>query len=269
MHKVITFLFLESFWLININRILIPLFSVKQIKLDAIDSTNSFLRALAREEGLVESVLVVAEEQTKGKGQQGNHWRSVRGQSLTFSVFRRFGTLPMADQFMIVQAISLAVKNTLERFGVPAVMIKWPNDIMSASRKICGILIESTSESGTVKDVVMGVGLNVNEVEFDDLPRATSMKLATGTHFNLNEVLNGLADAIMSETAMIPEAAAQIRTRYAEGLFKKDAVQAFEDASGHRFNGIIRGVEDQGSLIIEMEDEVLRTFRNKEIRMLF
>lgn len=267
MHKVITFLFLETFCFSNINRILVQ---VKTIKLDAIHSTNSFLKDLCKQETQYDPVLVVAEEQTNGRGQQGNAWLSKRGQSLTFSIFRRFEALELRDQFLIAQAVSLGIKKSLEQLGVSDVKVKWPNDIMSDSKKICGILIENTVTSGHIKGSVIGIGVNVNESDLTHIPNATSMRLTSGMEYKLEDVLDSIVSNIMEETNRISVIQpSTIHSEYEQVLFRKDKVQAFEDAEKNCFNGIIRGVNPTGELEVERENEVMSTFRMKELKMLF
>ncbi len=86
---------------------------------------------------------VVAKNQLKGRGQMGTSWQSEGGKNLTFSVLKNFSALRVQQQFVLNIGVSMALCDVLRTLGLPNVTIKWPNDIMSGSLKICGILIEN------------------------------------------------------------------------------------------------------------------------------
>jgi len=243
---------------------------VKIIKLNAIDSTNSYLINLGKNEVLEDPTVVVANTQTKGRGQQGASWKSIPQQSLTFSVFNRFEELSVSEISSIAFAVSLGVQKALKKLLISKVEIKWPNDIMSQSRKVAGILIENQVKQGNVVSSVIGIGLNVNEEYFENLPQATSMRLATGVKYNLDEVLHEVSEAVLAELNAIKKSSfSELKTRYEANLFKRGVISVFETPNKIRFNGKIKGVTDTGELIIENEDEVFTTYQLKEISLLF
>ena len=159
------------------------------IKLNAIDSTNTYLKQLAKETCLEDETVVITNRQISGRGQMGNVWLSREGQSLTFSVFKELSQLPVERQFIISMAVSLGILKALKSLNVPKISIKWPNDILSANKKIGGILIENVLEGSNVKHTIIGIGLNVNDTDLTKLPQASSLKLQTGENFQLEEVL--------------------------------------------------------------------------------
>jgi len=116
---------------------------MKVIKLDAIDSTNEFLKGLSSKQQLENFTVVTAENQTKGKGQMGSVWDSEAGKNLTMSVFVKDSLSDVNQIFKLNIGVALAVIEALETFNIPNLMIKWPNDIMSYNFKIAGILIEN------------------------------------------------------------------------------------------------------------------------------
>ncbi len=131
----------------------------------------------------------VAEFQRAGKGQQNNSWESEAGKNLLFSIFLRPQRLRAAEQFRLSQAVSLAVCEALREEGLMAV-IKWPNDIYVGEKKIVGMLIEQHVMGEYVTSAVAGIGLNVNQTEFDPtLPNPTSLSLATGRPIDREAVL--------------------------------------------------------------------------------
>jgi len=243
---------------------------VKIIKLNAIDSTNSYLINLGKNEALEDQIIVLANKQKNGRGQQGATWQSVPQQSLTFSVFKRFDDLSVSNISSIAFAASLGVQKALKKLLIPKVEIKWPNDIMSQSKKVAGILIENQVKQGRIVSSVIGIGLNVNEEHFNNLPQATSMRLATGVKYSLDEVLHEVSEAVFSEMKSIKaNSQFEIKMRYEKNLFRKETISVFETPDGIRFNRKIKGVTNTGELIVENEEEVLTTYQLKEIKLLF
>lgn len=240
------------------------------IKLNAIDSTNSYLKKLARKTQLEDQTVVITENQLSGRGQMGNGWVSKEGESLTFSVFKRFEAVLAERQFMISMAVSVGIIETLKNLNVPTISIKWPNDILSAKKKICGILIENILEGSNVKCSVIGIGINVNETEFPNLPQASSLKLVTGTDFNLDEVLQLILKNVFRKLENLSEMDfSEMKRQYENNLFRKEMVSVFETPEGSRFNGIIKGVSEIGELLVETENVGLQKFQLKEIKLIY
>ncbi len=218
---------------------------------------------------LDDGTIVMTTRQTEGRGQMGANWQSRMGQSLTFSVFKRFTEMKVEDQSRIAFAVSIGIQRALQELQIPEISIKWPNDIMSYQKKLCGVLIENLLEGDLVSSSIIGIGLNVNEAEFEKLPFATSMKLASGNSFNLDEVMELVSETVMNELSNIENSeTSTLRENYETNLFRKDKVTVFEGLDGNRFNGIIKGVIDSGKLRVELEDESLETFDLKQIIML-
>lgn len=241
------------------------------IKVDAIGSTNTFLRNLYREEGLKSSACVVANEQTKGKGQMGTVWVSDAGKNLTFSVFLPIQNIELSKQFNISMAASLALVSGLEELLVPKLAIKWPNDILSDRYKICGILIENIVKNGRLEGVVLGVGLNVNQLHFEGLPQAASLKQITGKHYDLEEVLSILLAKVNNQFDSNEKlnGFCQLREAYEGFLFRKNKPSTFIDVKGDSFVGIINSVTPEGRLQLLLEDEIYKEFDLKEIKLLY
>ncbi len=243
---------------------------MKIIKLSAIDSTNSYLKQLAKETLLQDETVVLTNHQLSGRGQMGTGWLSREGQSLTFSMFKEFEKLQIEQQFMISMAVSLAIANALKSMGVPKISIKWPNDILSANWKIGGILIENVLEGSFVKYSIIGIGLNVNEAHFPNLPQASSLKLETGKTFQLEEVLHiTLKNVFKNLKNLSTKDFSEMKQLYENNLFRKETVSVFETADGLRFNGITKGVSDIGELLVETENEQLQKFQLKEVKLVY
>lgn len=240
------------------------------IKLSAIDSTNTYLKKLAKETQLLDETVVITKHQLSGRGQMGNGWFSREGQSLTFSMFKVVDKLPIEHQFMISMATSLGILKTLKELNVPSISIKWPNDILSARSKVGGILIENVVEGSFLKYCVIGIGLNVNGTDFPDLPKASSLKLETGKNFTLEEVLQGLLENVFEKLKNLGDGNfLELKEEYENHLFQKDSISVFETPEGLRFNGIIKGVSDIGELLVETENNPLQKFQLKEVRLIY
>jgi BirA family biotin operon repressor/biotin-[acetyl-CoA-carboxylase] ligase len=238
------------------------------IKVNATNSTNEFARELYRGNTSFEPLCVVAIEQTKGRGQRGSGWISNAGENLTFSVLYPKIRVGLNHQFLMSATVSLAILNVLKKFNIPGLKVKWPNDIMSARYKIGGILIENILKNNEIAASVIGVGLNVNQTEFPDLPQASSLKLSTGVHFNLDELLKRITDEFeVKLTQIYDQAETAILEEYARSMFRRDKVSTFQLPNGTYLTGIIRGVTTSGRLNIEVEDSVFKTFDLKEIKL--
>jgi BirA family biotin operon repressor/biotin-[acetyl-CoA-carboxylase] ligase len=239
-------------------------------KLRTIDSTNDYLKLLIKKEDLQKDKVVWALEQTKGRGQMGTSWSTEGGKNLTFSVFRKVKNLSINEQFYALMAASLAVKDVLEKLLIKNVRVKWPNDILSDKKKICGILIENVIKKGQLDAMIIGVGLNVNQVEWSNFKNITSIKKETGIHFELEEILKMLLNQFHHYVELLLKKEFEIIKRdYEKHLFRNGKPSTFKNKDGTLFTGIIKGVTSQGRLILLEEDNVLNEYELKEIQLLF
>lgn len=240
------------------------------IKLDAIDSTNAYLRQLSTVENLEDFTIVIAKSQTAGKGQMGTKWDSEDGKNLTFSVFKKVSCLEKEEQFYISMATSLAIYNALKRFYIPRLAIKWPNDILSENQKICGILIENVIKNSKMTAAIIGIGINVNQVDFPEIINASSLKKITGIHYDLDEVMHEIANQLKIYSDYITNRSLELlKAEYESLLFRKNKPSTFKTASGELMMGFIQGVSEEGKLCILLEDEIVETFDLKEVKLLY
>ncbi|WP_422105712.1 biotin--[acetyl-CoA-carboxylase] ligase [Winogradskyella sp.] len=240
------------------------------IKLDAIDSTNTYLKDMASVAIPEDYTVVVAEQQTTGRGQMGTQWSSERGKNLTVSVFKKFTDFKIENQFYISMAVSLAICKTLKGFKIPKLYIKWPNDILSANQKICGILIENVIKNNQFKGSVIGFGLNINQKFFNDLPKASSMGLITGIIYDKDEVLSKILKNLQFYFKLLEtQKYEELKTQYEALLFRKGKPSTFKYLNNETISGIIKGITTSGKLIIWMEDDIVKTFDLKEITLLY
>lgn len=241
---------------------------MRVVKVDAISSTNSFLKAYIKKHPTVKPLCVVAENQIEGRGQRGSAWVSNPGENLTFSVYMPRLRSIYKDTFKLSALVALAIKNTLIKYDMPKVSIKWPNDILSSQHKISGILIENMMSQGDEGSSIVGIGLNVNQEEFVGLPKATSMKLMCDTAFDLDSVLSSLLD----ELETVPELFNKndlsfVRSLYYKSLFRYEKVSMLQFPDGTMAQGLLKGIDNFGRLVVEFEDDRLESFDVKEIQI--
>ncbi|MFY0630163.1 MAG: biotin--[acetyl-CoA-carboxylase] ligase [Flavobacteriaceae bacterium] len=241
---------------------------MKIIKLDAIDSTNSFLKELAQNSLLEDYTIAVTGKQTSGRGQMNQSWHSEPYKNLTFSTFTRPEKIKTEHQSYLNLAISLAIYDTLNNMSVPNLSIKWPNDIMSGKFKICGVLVETTLIQKKIKNVIIGIGLNVHQEKFpDDIKNASSLKNVLQEDFNLDEIMHQIIERLQIRIAEIENGEFQkTYDDYHRVLYKKGIPAAFLDTNTQLFfMGIIVGVSASGNLKIQLEDDSIVEYGVKEV----
>lgn len=240
------------------------------IKLDAIDSTNSFLRKLYTYKSVEDFTVVTTKLQTNGRGQMGTVWASERCKNLTFSVFVNTSALQMDFPFYLSMVTATAVSAVLQDFFIPKISVKWPNDILSQDKKLCGILIENVMKKGVINASIIGIGLNVNQINFENLPKATSLSAITGKIYDLDEVLEALVKKLKAGILAIEQKQFEtIKANYEANLFRKNKPSTFKDAKGNLFSGFIKGVTNEGNLRIVLEDNIVKTFTLKALTLLY
>lgn len=248
---------------------LLPGFTVEVLA--SIASTNTELMRRARD-GFLEPILLLAEEQTAGRGRLGRHWHSRPGQSLTFSL-----GLPMAPQSW--SGLSLAVGVSLAQHLHPQVRLKWPNDLWLHGRKLGGILVEtagsgSSGPSAAVQPrlVVVGVGLNIAR------PEASAVASPPGTDPALHAMEPaGTAEVLVGQTA--GEVLTQVVPPLVEDLlaFASSGFAAFVERFAQRdalrdrtvrlsdgSQGTACGVDDDGALMV-LTDQGMRHVTSSEV----
>lgn len=247
---------------------------------DKVDSTNNEARRRIAE---IDNMSVLsAIEQTSGRGQRGNVWSSAAGENLTFSVILKFASehlhadrlppMPAYNQFAISEIAALSVVDYLAQNGIEA-MIKWPNDIYVGNKKICGILIENSLLGRFMSWSIVGIGLNVNQIDFpDSLQNPTSMLAESGKVRDIRICLKEFMDIFgmyVRRYANINDGLSKLHRLYLPLMWRKDEPHLYSDnMSGEMFNGRIIGLSEDGRLKLKDEDGKIRVFGFKEINYL-
>jgi BirA family biotin operon repressor/biotin-[acetyl-CoA-carboxylase] ligase len=237
------------------------------IKLNATSSTNDFLKRKHYLDESKDGDLIWAIDQKKGKGQRSNKWHSEVGKSLTFSIYKQFDDLLFKDAFLISASISISIIEVLKKLGCKKVSVKWPNDIMADGKKIGGILIENIIKGNLIKSSIIGVGLNINQDKFKDLPNATSLYIETNQKNSLDKVLVYLCDDMKNSIInVLLKKNNYIINKFSKLLWKKNSFITFS-INETDFKAILRGISSQGNLLLEFKNGKLKEFDLNHIKI--
>ena len=243
---------------------------MKLIKLNAIDSTNTFLKQLATSEVVENFTVVSAEHQTNGKGQRGSEWLIESGKNLTFSVLYSKIANSKTNLFTLNVIVALSVVEGLQKISSKEFKIKWSNDILAENKKIAGILIENSIKSQTEVQSIIGIGINVNQENFENLPQASSLCLLEQQFFDKDLLLKNVVNQLENNLEQLNQLSeAYFWEKYHNYLFKKNIVSTFEDSNGNRFVGKIIKVTSEGKLKVQLENDSEIDFDIKEVKMLY
>ena len=232
-------------------------------------STNAWLMELAREkwrEGvpLQDLYAVYADFQFAGRGAGTNRWHSTRGLNILTSIYFVTG-LSAADQFVFNLWFATTTRQFLSRY-LPAVLIKWPNDIFVNNCKLAGDLTEHNISGNRLIFTVAGIGINVNETNFpEDIPNPTSLFLETGKRHDVDTLLNEYLALLHERRALLDAShAAELRNDYMANLYRFNEPHPFL-VGGQRITGVIRDIDRFGRLILEHPNGGLHTYGFKEV----
>lgn len=238
------------------------------IHLKEVSSTNDYVKDLVKTGLVQEGLTVWTDFQTAGRGQLGNKWHSTLGENLTFSLLLCPHSLDASQLFSISQIASIAVVNALKHFNIEA-SIKWPNDIYVGNKKIAGILIENSLSGHSIVNSIIGIGLNVNQKEFDSaIPNPISIFQLTNQTFSREDILKKilseftpLYDKIMERKYSV------IKNLYFDNLFHKSGYHKYKIPNGKIFEAEIKNIMQAGTLVLslkEKKEEIKFNFKEVE-----
>lgn len=234
----------------------------KIIQLNVVDSTNNFAANLLKSGEIVHGTVILADEQSAGRGQRGATWQSTGGLNLIFTTFVECDNLTVKNAVALNQWVALSLVHLLESIGIEC-KIKWPNDIYVGNKKIAGILIENQVLNEAIKSSIIGIGLNVNQQEFGDL-NATSIQLIRGERLVIMEVAFKLIAALNNRIQLIEfQEFEKLNNLYHSHLWNINQLVKFT-ANGTEREGIIEGVTHEGNLRMKVNKEI-EIFQLKEI----
>jgi BirA family biotin operon repressor/biotin-[acetyl-CoA-carboxylase] ligase len=234
------------------------------LQLDSVDSTNNYVAKILSTEDIPHGSVIMAVEQTAGRGQRGSIWISNPGENLLLTILLRPANLSVSDQFRLTQFASLALLDLLEGYGISS-SIKWPNDLLVNDHKIAGMLIENQVTSNRITNVLLGIGLNVNQTNFNELC-ATSIYTVTRVKYTLMDVAFSLFSALNKYWKLLQDRSFSVLDdKYQRMLYKRNVSTYFYDHQGV-FEGTIVGTTDQGLLTIMGRNDELRSYDLKEVK---
>jgi BirA family biotin operon repressor/biotin-[acetyl-CoA-carboxylase] ligase len=241
------------------------------IILQETDSTNRYAHELLNQKDIIEhGTAIMSFYQTAGKGQKSNHWESERGANLLLSVVLRIDFLNPSSLVRFNQAVAISVCDYLEEWCNVIFKVKWPNDIMFGDHKIAGILIENSIRGKTCSNSIVGIGVNLNQLTFQDyLPKATSIRHITNTSVDsIESFALGLREKLLEKIEILKNGGGRdIEFTYNQKLFGLHETRWF-DSDGHSFKGHITGVDHNGLLTLSTDSGELK-FGLKEVKYLF
>ena len=230
----------------------------KIIHIDETESTNLWLKAHM---DVHLPCVVWTDYQTAGRGCGTNSWESERSKNLLFSILIHPSNIPVAKQFHISMAVSLAILDVLDQH-IGDVSIKWPNDIYWRDGKLGGVLIENHVQGAMIRDSIIGVGLNVNQQKFkSDAPNPISLIQIHGQETNCEMLLSDILSRF--EQCLNQD----LKSRYFSRLYRRRGYYPYTDKDG-AFMAEILDVEDDGHLLLRDDNGRDRRYGFKEVQFI-
>lgn len=226
-------------------------FGNKIYTFETIDSTNNCGKVLASI-GATEGIVVIAEEQTAGKGRLGRTWQANPGENLTFSLLLR--PLVSPDTLNLLPLyIAVTVAEAIERVSNLQVECKWPNDLLVNNKKIGGILIEGSVKENIVEHVVIGLGINVNQTQFSGgfKTQATSLRLESRQQIDRSKLFREIISSLETQYKNYAKTAFRSVVPLWEKRSTMQNKSILVSQSGNVFSGTVKGLSPEGGLILE------------------
>jgi len=236
---------------------------------ESLPSTQDLALTWARERQVKSGSVIRAGHQTAGRGQANNTWLDEGGLNIACSIiyYPDFGLSP-AHTFYLSKWVSLAVRETLNPLLPEEVVIKWPNDIWYAEKKLAGILIQTSISGATVQSAVIGIGININQDAFGMLDRATSLKQITGIAYDLERIMQDLLSNLNHWlSALEAGRLSQLDEQYIAQLLGLNQKRSFRLPDGQIIQGQVSGIDEHGRLEVVYNNSV-HQFGFKEIEWL-
>lgn len=233
--------------------------------LNSVDSTNKYAMGFIREGLAVHGNAIFSYEQTHGKGRMGKVWKAEKGKNIMLSIILSPQILTIYQQFNLSVAVSLACIDVFKKYAGDETKIKWPNDIFWNDRKAGGILIENVIKENTWQWAVVGIGLNINQTNFDveSVFKPVSLKQISGKEYDVVELAKELHQNVLTRfSALEKNSFEQMLEEYNQYLFGLDKKVKLKKNNAV-FETTIKGVSEQGQLITA--DTMERKFDFNEV----
>lgn len=244
------------------------------------NSTSTLLRERYSDD-MPNLYVIRTDYQTSGRGQAGNGWESEAGKNLLFSILLRCQSLSAGEQFSLTMLMSVTMIELLSRYlPTDRLSIKWPNDVYYGDRKVCGILVENTLMGGLVDHSIVGIGLNVNQLEFhSDAPNPVSMRQITGEIYDVAGLLDEYLKILECRLPMLSDST--LKSLYLACLYRRKGFYPYIErevnttptsialVSEHSFGSFLAefvGVTPSGELLLRTQSGEIKSYHFKQIR---
>ncbi len=238
---------------------------MKIIKLDAIDSTNSFLKKKLTNQNIDDLTIVYSKNQFKGRGRTTKEWISEPNKNIAFSLLKKFKTNDLEHLFLLNLIVSISILDLLKKFSIKNASVKWPNDIMVKNKKISGILVESKIKKNNSINSIIGIGININQEKFPVNISATSIINETGNFSDLDLLATELAEIIISNFKINETNSNFFLKEYNKKLHNKNQIIYFQNKFTETKVGKIVKVDLSGNLMVMNERGKIKYFKENEI----
>lgn len=220
---------------------------------ESLASTQTYLMDLDLSK-LAEWTVIIAKNQTSGRGQNKNVWETEDCKNLCFSILLKPCFINIADQFILTQILSLGIYDFLSKY-IQDVFIKWPNDIYVKKNKIAGILVNNKLQGEEFSFSICGIGLNVNQTSFFNAPNPTSMKIELGYDSSIEVLLCDLLDCIYNRYDRLKDSKVfDYKDDYMSKLLYNNKWAKYE-YEGSLLDAKILDVNQYGHLILTKKDK--------------
>ncbi len=235
---------------------------------ETLASTNDYAAQLIDAKKIndpsIEGTVINTHFQTKGRGQQQRAWHATAGENIMMSVILEPHWLAVKDQFGLNMISSIAVMETVQELTGVHAKVKWPNDVYVEDKKISGILIQNYIQGRQIKHTIIGIGLNVNQMNWPkEITHATSLQILKGESIDIQIVRNTLNYNLQTAYLKLKSNPRKLKEIYLKHLYRKD-IEASFIVDGYDVIGVIRDVDPMGRLVVQI-GEGYRSFLHGEI----
>jgi BirA family biotin operon repressor/biotin-[acetyl-CoA-carboxylase] ligase len=238
------------------------------IELDVVDSTNNYAANLLVQTKLVNGTAIMTHFQTGGRGQRGSDWISEPGKNLLFSIVLNGHFINAGNYFLLSKSVAIGINEALEEVSGETGFVKWPNDIFINNKKIGGILIENQWKGNLLEVAIVGVGINVNQMNFDQLSDVTSLALLSSKSYDLHEVLKKIFEKIEYYYNLLKRGEVELINKiYFNHLMYSNQWRIYDSIKG-RIEGKIIEVKENGLIVLKLRNKEKLTFEFKELKFI-
>lgn len=227
-------------------------------------STNGIATEIIQRGNAIEGTVIVTDNQFAGRGQRGNDWEALPGLNITLSIILKPSFVQPAHQFRLNVAVSLGIHDFLIKQQLSTHFIKWPNDVYVGTKKMGGVLIESTLVGNQMGCSIVGIGLNINQLGFIN-PNATSLRIAKSSkEYDLPSLIEQLCETIEKRYLQLRNGNEnEQKEEYLANLFRIEEWHIFR-VNEQEIEGQIIDVDETGKLVLQTR-QAIKTFGFKEI----